>query len=92
MYTNLQIPYDVGNGLISCGTIRFSRRTLLHGVSYLDIIQQQSVDTFHKMHLMILIYPANSSCQLMFTEVTNFLQLSPLEASSCSPGQEILFP
>jgi hypothetical protein len=31
--TNLRVPENVGNFLISCKPVGFSRRTLLHGVS-----------------------------------------------------------
>ena len=30
---NLQVPYNAGNFLTSCELVRFSRRTVLHGIS-----------------------------------------------------------
>jgi hypothetical protein len=30
---NLRVPYNAGNFLTSCSPVRFSRRTLFHGVS-----------------------------------------------------------
>jgi hypothetical protein len=33
---NLRIPYKAGNFLTSWVTISFTRRTLLHGVSYIE--------------------------------------------------------
>jgi hypothetical protein len=30
---NLRVPYNAGNFLISCKTVSFSRRTLLHGLN-----------------------------------------------------------
>jgi hypothetical protein len=30
---NLRVPYNVGNFLTGCKPVRFSRRTLMHGVS-----------------------------------------------------------
>jgi len=30
---NLRVPYNAGNFLTSCGSVDFSRKTVLHGVS-----------------------------------------------------------
>jgi hypothetical protein len=50
---NLQVPKHAGNFLNSCETVSLSRRTLLHGVSY--VMGIKDIDCLYLCHIYVTL-------------------------------------